>query len=151
MTWIAPNNADLTAITGFNTGLGINPLPTFDWNVASTLINPIMLNFYVTLNYFIGASVAAIPILYMYYTNRNWTAHLPLFSNRAWDNTGRPYDITRVVNGTTGLFDADKYKNYSPPYIGAGMVITYFSFFAMYPAALMVSYLAVPFHGQLPT
>ena len=33
MNWIAPDNVNLAAITGFNTGLGINPLPTFDWNI----------------------------------------------------------------------------------------------------------------------
>lgn len=33
MTWIAPNNRNLATITGFNSGLGFNPWPTFDWNI----------------------------------------------------------------------------------------------------------------------
>lgn len=32
MTWIAPENVNLSAITGFNGGLGLNPIPTFDFN-----------------------------------------------------------------------------------------------------------------------
>lgn len=33
ITWIAPNNLNLAIITGSVCGLGLNPLPTFDWNV----------------------------------------------------------------------------------------------------------------------
>ena len=44
ISWIAPENVKLAAIAGSVTGLGLNPLPTFDWNqftvVASPLINP---------------------------------------------------------------------------------------------------------------
>ena len=44
ITWISPGNSKLAAITGSVTGLGLNPLPTFDWNqlvvIADPLINP---------------------------------------------------------------------------------------------------------------
>ena len=44
ITWIAPGNAKLAAVAGSVTGLGLNPLSTFDWNqfvvVADPLINP---------------------------------------------------------------------------------------------------------------
>ena len=44
ITWIAPDNFKLAAIAGSVTGLGLNPLPTFDWNqlvvIADPLINP---------------------------------------------------------------------------------------------------------------
>ncbi|RYP88530.1 hypothetical protein DL770_004611 [Monosporascus sp. CRB-9-2] len=33
LSWIAPNNLNLSTITGFNNGLGINPWPTWDWNI----------------------------------------------------------------------------------------------------------------------
>lgn len=32
MTWIAPDNANLTTVTGFWSGMGLNPWPTFDYN-----------------------------------------------------------------------------------------------------------------------
>ncbi|CAI5756073.1 unnamed protein product [Candida verbasci] len=34
-TWISPNNVDLVAVTGFVTGLGLNPIPSFDWNLIN--------------------------------------------------------------------------------------------------------------------
>jgi hypothetical protein len=34
ITWIAPDNITLDAICGFNGGMGFNPWPTFDWNIA---------------------------------------------------------------------------------------------------------------------
>ena len=34
ITWIAPNNVKLDAICGFNGGMGFNPWPSFDWNIA---------------------------------------------------------------------------------------------------------------------
>lgn len=144
MTWIAPDNVNLAAITGFNSGIGLNPLSTLDWNVVATLVNPLMLNFYVTLNFFAGASVAGIAIVSMWYTNAYWTAHIPMYSNHAYDNTGRGYTIANVIDAT-GLFDADKYKSYSPPFIGAGQLVTYFAYFAQYPAAIMVRLLPHPF------
>jgi hypothetical protein len=33
ISWISPNNLTLNTITGFNNGLGVNPLPTLDWNI----------------------------------------------------------------------------------------------------------------------
>ena len=37
MTWIKPNNFNLNIITGNQNGLGLNPIPTFDWNIVSYL------------------------------------------------------------------------------------------------------------------
>ena len=34
LSWISPNNVHLDAITGFYGGLGVNPWPSFDWNIA---------------------------------------------------------------------------------------------------------------------
>ena len=33
ITWIAPNNLNLAVVTGSICGMGLNPLPTFDWNM----------------------------------------------------------------------------------------------------------------------
>lgn len=32
MTWFAPNDKALILVTGGVNGLGLNPLPTLDWN-----------------------------------------------------------------------------------------------------------------------
>ena len=51
ITWIAPKNVNLTTITGFNTGLGVNPFPTFDWNVLLfDNQDPFMVPFFNTVN-----------------------------------------------------------------------------------------------------
>lgn len=34
ITWIAPQNVNLAAITGSMSGLGLNPWSTFDWNIS---------------------------------------------------------------------------------------------------------------------
>lgn len=31
IAWIKPDSALLAAVSGTHTGLGLNPLPTFDW------------------------------------------------------------------------------------------------------------------------
>lgn len=33
ITWIAPDNVTLDSIFGITGGVGLNPLPTFDWNM----------------------------------------------------------------------------------------------------------------------
>lgn len=32
ISWIDPNNVKLNSVVGFNNGVGLNPVPTFDWN-----------------------------------------------------------------------------------------------------------------------
>ena len=48
ITWIAPENAKLAAITGSVTGLGFNPLSTFDWNQFTVIANPLINPFFVS-------------------------------------------------------------------------------------------------------
>lgn len=48
ITWIAPRNAKLAAISGSVTGLGLNPLPTFDWNQLVVLADPLINPFFVS-------------------------------------------------------------------------------------------------------
>jgi hypothetical protein len=48
MTWIAPENVTLAAITGNYGGLGLNPIPTFDWNQITVNVDPIINPFFVS-------------------------------------------------------------------------------------------------------
>jgi len=48
ITWIAPENVKLAAITGSVTGLGLNPLPTFDWNQLTVANDPLISPFFVS-------------------------------------------------------------------------------------------------------
>lgn len=48
MTWIAPTNVSLAAITGSVSGLGFNPIPTFDWNQLVYAVDPLIFPFFVS-------------------------------------------------------------------------------------------------------
>ncbi|KAM3503523.1 hypothetical protein MY11210_008678 [Beauveria gryllotalpidicola] len=135
MTWIAPNNRILTAITGSITGLGLNPLPTFDWNIVTSQLDPLYMPSFVTFNYFSGAFLSMFMIIGMWFTNAYGSAHLPINSNLPFDRFGKRYNVTRVLN-ERGTLDMAKYDAYSKPYLSAGNINTYFWFFAVYSASI---------------
>jgi OPT family small oligopeptide transporter len=136
MTWIAPNNRDLAAITGFNSGLGFNPWPTFDWNVLLfDNTDPLMIPFFSTFNKFLGAFFSMFVILGFWYGNVYNTGYLPINSNRVFDHFGNLYNVSRAVD-KHGLFDPAKYEAYSPPFLTAGNITIYMFFFGIYTAVL---------------
>ncbi|KAF5023251.1 hypothetical protein F66182_4684 [Fusarium sp. NRRL 66182] len=135
ITWIAPDNRGLATITGGHTGLGLNPLPTFDWNVATMGVDPLMVPFFTTFNLFIGAMLSFFVILGLYYGNAYSTAYLPVNSNRVFDHFGGLYNVTAIIDDR-GMFDAEKYSAYSPVFLAASNVVVYIFFFALYTAAL---------------
>ncbi|KAG5753410.1 hypothetical protein H9Q70_003974 [Fusarium xylarioides] len=136
MSWIDPYNRDLNTITGFNNGLGINPFPTWDWNVLLwDSADPLMVPFFSTFNRFIGAFISMWVVLGLWYSNIYNTGYLPINTNRVYDRWGELYNVTRAINGR-GLFDAKKYADYSPPFLGAGNVVIYIFFFGIYTSTL---------------
>jgi OPT family small oligopeptide transporter len=141
MTWIAPENANLATITGSHRGLGINPLPTLDWNVVVGTVDPLYLPAFTTFNTFAGAFVTMFVVIGIYYTNAYHTSYFPINSNLPYDRFGKRYNVTSIVD-ETGFIDVDKYKNYSLPYLSAGNLILYTFFFAIYTAAITHAILA---------
>ncbi|RDW24556.1 OPT oligopeptide transporter protein-domain-containing protein [Yarrowia lipolytica] len=139
MTWIAPNNADLAIVTGSISGMGYNPIPTFDWNMMNMLISPILTPLYSSMNQYVGMFVSGLFILAVFYTNNNYTKWLPINDNTLYDNTGNPFDVTKIL--TNFIFDESKYKKYSPPYYSAANLVLYGAFFALYPMAFVYSVL----------
>lgn len=136
ITWISPKNFNLATITGSITGLGINPWPTFDWNVVSSLISPLSTPFFAMANNYLGTILAgAIVIPLVYYKNLYYTAYLPINSSRLFTNTGEVYSVEEVL--TNNVLDPEKYQNYSPPYYTAANLVVYGAFFALYPALIV--------------
>ena len=133
MTWIAPNNFTLATVTGSYGGMGFNPWATFDWNVSGTghLVTP----FFSALQQYGARVLSGLLAIILYYKNVYWSGYTPLNSNEAFDNTGKVYNVTRILGGN-GLIDIDKYKEYGPPYIGAVMVFGQGAWFAWYPMTL---------------
>lgn len=135
MTWISPWNRHLAWIAGVERGLGVNPLPTLDWNRVSAISEPLVMPFFTTLNKFIGAVACCACIVAVYYTDTYHTAYLPINSNLPFDNTGRRYNVSAILDAR-GIFDGAKYQAYSPPFLSAAKVCTYTGFFAMYTATI---------------
>lgn len=124
LAWIAPNNFNLAALTGVRKGLGINPLPTFDWNVATYSLDPLIVPFHVTANFFLGAVLGGITIIGMYWTNAFNTSYLPINTNTMFDHTGNKYNVSRILDAR-GLLNETAYQAYSPVYIAASSITIY--------------------------
>ncbi|CAK7896540.1 oligopeptide transporter 2 [[Candida] anglica] len=131
MTWIAPDNFNLAMITGSVTGLGVNPIPSFDWNVLS-FNAPLIVPFYTQVNQFIGMVIAFFVILGVWMSNNKWSGYIPVNSNSIFNNLGGRYSVGKVLN-ENGLLDEAKYAKYGPPYYSAANLVVYGAFFALYP------------------
>ncbi|KAK8022808.1 OPT oligopeptide transporter [Apiospora rasikravindrae] len=137
MTWIAPDNVSLAAITGWNNGLGLNPVSTFDWNTLTAYdgTDPLMVPFFSTCNKVVGSLLAVPVVAAIWYSNAWNTGYLPINSNRVYDNTGARYNVSAITD-SHGMLDVDKYRAYSPAYMAAGNLVIYIAFFAIYTASL---------------
>ncbi|KAK4209924.1 OPT oligopeptide transporter protein-domain-containing protein [Rhypophila decipiens] len=142
MSWISPENGHLARITGSYSGLGLNPLPTLDWNLVTggSERDPLVLPFFSIFNYFIGSLLSAFVILGIYYTNTFNTAYLPMNSNAPFDHFGKRYDVKAVID-ERGIFDGKKYAAYSPPFLSAATAVVYMFFFAVYSATITYGFL----------
>lgn len=138
MTWIAPNNFHLAMVTGGNSGLAFNPLPSLDWNTSTNIIlQPLAWPFFSVAQQYAGAVFGGLLILALYYTNTAGSAYLPINSSGIFDNQGNRYNISKVLVEGTAILDEAKYKDYSPPFYSAGNLIVYGTFFAFYPLTMV--------------
>lgn len=134
-TWINPYLVHLNNVTGFKSGLGLNPLPTLDWNIldaAGCLTFP----FYTYANQYLGSVLGFFVILIVYYTNNKWTGYLPINSNALFNNEGKIYNVHSILNDKN-MFDEKKYKEYGPPYFSAANLVLYGAYFCLYPFAII--------------
>ncbi|KAB2575833.1 Glutathione transporter 1 [Lasiodiplodia theobromae] len=140
IAWIAPDNFNLTAICGLKKGLGFNPLPTFDWNVATHVFDPLVIPFAVTLNTFIGCLVGGFVLIGMYYTNALHTGYLPINTNSMFNHYAKSYNVSAVLDDR-GWLDEEKYQEYSQVYLAASSLTMYWFSFAVYTATISYSVL----------
>ncbi|CAN3373931.1 hypothetical protein DIURU_005565 [Diutina rugosa] len=138
-TWFNPESVHLANVTGFHTGLGLNPWPTFDWNVADSA-SCLTIPFFTYVNQYVGSITAFVCILVVYYTNSKWTGYIPINSNGLFDNKGGRYDITRILDDNS-RFSPDKYTAYSPPYYSAANLVLYGAYFCLYPFAILYNFI----------
>ncbi|KAJ6505760.1 OPT-domain-containing protein [Mycena vitilis] len=135
MTWISPTNVSLAAITGSFFSLGINPLPTFDWNMIVIEVDPLISPFFATFNLFLGALFTFPIIAALWYTNTWNTGYLPINSNLVFDNTANLYSVANAVGSDT-MFNQTMYESYSPAYLSASNALVYGVFFMTYTATI---------------
>ncbi|KAK3323160.1 OPT oligopeptide transporter protein-domain-containing protein [Cercophora scortea] len=136
ISWIAPDNVRLNSVVGFNNGVGLNPIPTFDWlNILHSGVDPLMIPLFSTINKFAGSLISMLLILTMWYRNAFNTAYLPINSNRLYDHASKLYNVSRIVDAD-GLFVAAKYERYSPAFLAAGNITNFLAFFMIYTATL---------------
>jgi OPT family small oligopeptide transporter len=135
MTWIAPNNRTLAAVTGSLSGLGLNPIPTFDWNIVIWNTDPLVIPFFSTFNLFLGVFFSMFIVAGLYFSNAFHTGYIPLISNQPWDHFAQPFNVSAVLDDD-GIIDVAKYQEYSMPFLSAGNIVVYMFFFSVYTAAL---------------
>jgi hypothetical protein len=136
---------------------------TFDWGQISYAISPFPTAWWAAAN--IGFSVAffywfLVPILYvrqrcfclsrfcfsfsehrlLQYTNVWYSAYLPLVSLDTFDNTGRQYNVSQIINSDYS-FNLQAYKAYSPIFVPAYVATAYGLAFATITATLTHTFL----------
>ncbi|PHH70156.1 hypothetical protein CDD82_7303 [Ophiocordyceps australis] len=136
VSWIAPENRELNILAGMQNGLGLfNPLPTFDWNVICFTTDPLMVPSFSTFNAAAGMFVTGFIVLAVWYSNTWNSGYLPINSNRIFDHFGKAYNVSAVLD-ERGMYDEERYLNYSAPYTTAAKALVYGFFFASYSAVV---------------
>ena len=135
---------------------------TFDWGQITFANSPFMFPWWAAAH--MGAAVVffywiLVPILYVsryyfslshfspfsesrlsQYTNVWYSAYLPLVSSVAFDNTGRQYNVSQIINSDSSL-NLQAYKGYSPIFLSASFAISYGLSFATVTAAISHTFL----------
>lgn len=124
VTWLAPDNIKVNQLFGYRSGLGFS-LITFDWNQIAFIGSPLATPWWAEANVMIGFFFFywfLTPILY--YKNVWYSQYLPMSSLMAFDNTGKQYNISRIID-QNGHFDAEAFRAYSPLYLSITFVMSY--------------------------
>ena len=86
--------------------------------------------------------VSLLPDLYSYFIlakNVWYSQYMPVSVGIPFDNTGAQYNLSAVVN--KNAFDQEKYEQYSPMFLPITYSVSYGAIFAIYPAALVHTFL----------
>ena len=135
ITWIAPDNWNLAVITGGVTGVGINPIASFDYSVITA--TAMTVPFFSTATRYVGSFLAIIIVIAVYFTNYQHTSYMPIFSNSLFTNTATKYNVSKILDSNY-KFDESLYQKYSPPFYSAGNLVAYGVFICLYP--FMITY-----------
>ncbi|KAK5664118.1 hypothetical protein OQA88_333 [Cercophora sp. LCS_1] len=146
MTWLAPNSPVVNQLFGFSTGLSLIPV-TFDWTQISGYIgSPLVPPWHAIANTMIGVVVFFIFLAsILHYTGAWYSQFLPMSDSSTYDNTGRHYNVSRVLTPEFTL-DEEAYAKYSPLFLSTTFAISYGLSFAAITALVVYTYLH---HGKM--
>ncbi|KAH6695246.1 OPT oligopeptide transporter protein-domain-containing protein [Plectosphaerella plurivora] len=116
--WIVPNNVVVNQVFGMKSGMGLLPL-TFDWSQIAYIGSPLVVPAWAILNV-LASLIFWIYIVSpaIYYSNTWFSAHLPFQSNNVFDNMGKTYNVSRVIDKSHDFsFNITKYEEYSEIYL----------------------------------
>ncbi|RSL53641.1 hypothetical protein CEP53_007683 [Fusarium sp. AF-6] len=125
ITWIRPNNVTLNQVFGATTGMDLLPL-TLDWNqISGYLGTPLVVPSWAILNV-LGGSVFFLWIVSpaLHWQNVWYGRFFPFSSSSTFDNTGAPYNTSRVMNPDYSIND-EAYAEYSPVFLSTTSVLSY--------------------------
>ncbi|KAF2872129.1 OPT oligopeptide transporter protein-domain-containing protein [Massariosphaeria phaeospora] len=144
ITWFAPKNVVVSNFFGIASGLGMFPV-TFDWAQIAYIGSPLVMPFWAALNVVMGLVVVMWIIApLMYYRNVMFSSYMPILSAAVFDNTGKPYDVSKILTQDF-LFDGEAYEKYSRVFLPITYVLSYAVQFAALTA--LISHTAL-WHGK---
>ncbi|KAK5990036.1 Sexual differentiation process protein isp4 [Cladobotryum mycophilum] len=140
-TWIAPQNPVVNQLFGGVTGLSIIPI-TFDWTqIAGYIGSPLMPPWEAIANTMLGVGIFYVFLAIIFQYSGAWYgSYLPMSDANVYDNTGKTYNISRVVNPDFTLNET-AYKEYSPIFMSTTFAISHGLQFATMAALLVYIYL----------
>ncbi|RDX46406.1 small oligopeptide transporter [Lentinus brumalis] len=134
--WIAPHNVKVNALFGYHSGMGFS-LVSFDWNQIAFIGSPLATPWWAEANVIAGFLMFywfLAPLVY--FTNVWYSQYMPISALGPFDNTGRPYNLTRILNPDS-TFNLQAYKEYSPLFLSSTFAISYGLAFASITATIV--------------
>ncbi|KAF7546861.1 hypothetical protein G7046_g9183 [Stylonectria norvegica] len=140
-TWMAPQNPVVNQLFGGQTGLSILPL-TFDWTqIAGYVGSPLIPPWHAIANTLIGVVTFFIIFSSFFHYGGTWYGqYLPMSDMGTYDNTGAPYNTSRILNADLTL-NEEAYKNYSPLFLSTTFALSYGLSFAAISSLVVYTYL----------
>ncbi|RYO77298.1 hypothetical protein DL766_000226 [Monosporascus sp. MC13-8B] len=126
---------------GGMTGLSLLPI-TFDWTqIAGYVGSPLIPPWHAIGNTLIGVVGFYIVLAVIFHYSGMWySQYLPISDSSTYDNTGAPYNVSRVLSPDFRL-DEDAYKSYSPLFISTTFALSYGLSFAAISSLVVYTYL----------
>lgn len=144
--WIWQDSVTAQIIGSGTHGLGIGSF-ALDWStVAGFLGSPLATPAFAIVNVLAGFVIVVYILLPIaYWTNSYNARRFPILSAHVFDANGQPYNVSRVLNRETFVFNQQGYDNYSKINLSIFFVYVYGLSFAVLAAT--VSHVVL-FHGR---